>query len=399
MRTVFSGGRVFDGTGSPLADGDVLIENGRFVEIGSGLDADESIDCAGKSVLPGLFDCHVHVTITHLDMLKLVHTPFSYRFFEAARNLKLTLDAGITTVRDAGGADLGIKQAVDDGLIDGPRMHISIGMITQTGGHGDCWTVSGDVMHLLPHPHPGAPDTVVDGPEEMRKKVRELVRHGADVIKVASSGGVFSSRDDPKHAHFRADELEMLVVEASAAGIPAMAHAQSNEGIKSAIRAGITSIEHGVYLDDEAIEMMLDAGTYLVPTLIAPAGVLAAAEGGAGIPERVLAKAREVVEVHRESFRMAVAAGVKIAMGTDSAVTPHGQNLSELVLMEEGGMAPTDVLVSATRTAAELMALDHDLGTIEPGKVADLLVIDGDPFDFKTLPARIDAVYKAGISI
>ena len=395
-RQLFTGGKVFDGTGAPIAVADVVVEDGRFVEVGTGLDGDESIDLGGRTLLQGLFDCHVHVMLTHLNVFRLIHTPFSLRFFEAARNLELTLKAGITTVRDAGGADLGVKQAVEDGLVNGPRMQISIGMISQTGGHGDCWTVSGDAVHLLPPPHPGAPDTIVDGPEEMRKKVRELVRHGADVIKVASSGGVFSSRDDPKHAHFRDEELRTLVVEATAAGIPAMAHAQSNEGIKSAVRAGITSIEHGIYLDDEAIEMMLDAGTYLVPTLLAPAGVVAAAEEGISIPDNVLRKAREVVEVHRESFRMAVGAGVKIALGTDSAVTPHGENLGELQLMVEGGMTPADALVAATRSSSELMGLDAELGTIEPGKRADLVVVEGDPFDFKTLPGRIESVYKDG---
>jgi imidazolonepropionase-like amidohydrolase len=396
---VFSGGSVFDGTGAAVGPADVVVEDGKIVAVGSGLDGDENVDVTGKTVLPGFFDCHTHVMLSHIDIFKLVHTPFSYRFYQAANNLAATLRTGITTIRDAGGADLGVKEAVDHGLIAGPRMQISIGMISQTGGHGDCWTVSGDMVHLLPPPYPGSPDTVVDGPEEMRKVVRELVRSGANVIKVATSGGVLSSRDDPRHAHFRADELDVLVAEANAAGIFVMSHAQSNDGIKAAIRAGIRSIEHGIYLDDEAIDMMLESGTYLVPTLLAPTGVLAAAESGTSLPENILRKAREVVEVHKESFREAVAAGVKVAMGTDSAVTPHGQNLGELQLMADGGMKPEQVLMATTSIAAELMGLDENLGTIEPGKVADLVVVDGDPFDFPSLLDRIAAVYQGGVPV
>jgi len=277
-------------------------------------------------------------------------------------------------------------------------MQISINMLSQTGGHGDGWMASGQVVNLLP-PHPGRPPSVVDGVLEVRRKVRELARAGADVIKVATSGGVLSPRDDPKHAHFRQEELDALVIEARAAGLWVMAHAQASEGIKTAIRAGIRSIEHGIYLDDEAIEMMLEHGTYLVPTLIAPQGVMEASEAGAAIPEAAVRKAGEVVEAHVDSFRRAVAAGVKVAMGTDSAVTPHGANLRELPLMEQGGMSAAAVLVATTRTAAELMGLEADLGTLEPGKRADLVVVDGDPLDLEGLGDRVRAVYMDGVAV
>jgi len=268
-------------------------------------------------------------------------------------------------------------------------------MMSQTGGHGDGWMASGQNIDLIPE-HPGRPSGMADGVDEVRHKVRELVRAGADVIKVATSGGVLSPRDDPRHAHYTLRELEALVEEATTAGIHVMAHAQGTEGIKNAVRAGIRSIEHGIYLDDEAIEMMLERGTYLVPTLVAPLGVLQAADAGAAIPEASLRKAREVVEIHRESFANAVAAGVKIAMGTDSGVTAHGKNLEELPLMERGGMSPAEVLVATTRTAAELCEVSADSGTIEPGKRADLVVVDGDPFDLEGLPDRIIAVYQRG---
>ena len=386
-----------DGTGADPADADVVVEDGRIVEVGPGLDGDERVDVTGKALLPGLFDCHTHVVFSTIDTMRRIQTPFSYRFYQAMHNLEATLRIGITTVRDAGGADLGVKQAVEDGLIRGPRMQISLGMISQTGGHGDGWLPSGANLRL--DSHPGVPNTIVDGPDEMRAKVRELVRMGADVIKVAVSGGVLSPRDKPTHAHFRLEELKVLVEEATAAGIWVMAHAQATPGIKNAIRAGIRSIDHGIYLDDEAIEMMLARGTWLVPTLVAPRGVIDAAAAGAAIPEASVAKAHEVAEIHRASFAKAVEAGVKVAMGTDSGVTPHGNNLRELQLMVEGGMTPMQAIVATTQSAAQLMGLEDELGTLEPGKRADLVVVDGDPLDVATLTDRIEAVYQDGARV
>jgi imidazolonepropionase-like amidohydrolase len=394
-RVVLHGGRIFDGTGSPVTDGDLVISDGRIADVGAGLDGDVQVDVAGCTLLPGLFDCHVHVVSSGVDFLRRLQMPFSYQFYEAVRNLAATLDCGITTVRDAGGADLGIQKAVDDGLIDGPRMRIAVTALSQTAGHGDGWFPSG-VVASLRTPHPGRPPGIVDGPEEMRKRVREIVRAGANVIKVFTSGGVLSPRDNPQHAHFRADELDVLVAEATAAGLPVMAHAQATDGIKAAIRAGIRSIEHGIYLDDEAIAMMLDAGTWLVPTLSAPASVIDAAKNGIQLPDGVLAKAEAVVEAHNASFAAAAAAGVKVAMGTDSGVGPHGSNLRELALMAAGGMAPADVLVATTRSAAELLGVQDECGTLTTGKRADIVAVAGDPFDFTDLKSRIRAVYAGG---
>jgi imidazolonepropionase-like amidohydrolase len=394
-RFVLAGGLVFDGRGADPAPADVAIADGRIVDVGSDLDGDERIDMAGRTVLPGLFDCHVHLTLSYVDAWRLIQRPFSYQFFEAAQNMAATLAVGITSVRDAGGTDLGVKRAQSDGLIPGPRVQISLSMISQTGGHGDDWFASGIEVPLLAK-HPGIPKTIVDGPDEMRRVVRLLVRHGADVIKIAVSGGVLSPRDKPTHGHFRDDELAVLATEAAAADVPIMAHAQATSGIKAAVKAGIRSIDHGVYLDDEAIEMMKKRGTWLVPTLVAPRGVIEAADAGMAIPEASLAKAREVVDVHRESFRRAVAAGVRIAMGTDSGVTPHGKNLRELPLMAEGGMSPAQVLVATTSSAAELMRVDDELGTIEPGKRADLVVVRGGAYELATLADRVEAVYQDG---
>ncbi len=382
-------------TGAEPAPADIAIEAGRIVDVGLRLGGDEHVDVTGRTLLPGLFDCHVHVVVSHIDQWRLVQRPFSYQFFEAGRNLEATIRAGITTVRDAGGADLGIKRAQEDGLIVGPRLQVSLGMISQTGGHGDDWYPSGAHVPLL-STHPGVPDTIVDGADEMRRTVRRLVRQGADVIKVATSGGVLSPRDKPTHAHFRDDELAVLVTEAHAAGVAVMAHAQAADGIRAAVRAGVRSIEHGIFLDDEVIEMMLERGTWLVPTLVAPRGVIEAAEAGAQIPAESLLKAREVVDVHRQRFALAVEAGVRIAMGTDSGVSPHGANLRELALMVEGGMTPAQVLVAATSSAAELMGLSDALGTLESGKRADVVVVGGDAYDFASLAERIEAVYQDG---
>jgi imidazolonepropionase-like amidohydrolase len=394
-RRVFSGGQVLDGTGSPAARADVAVQDGRVVEVGTGLDGDEVVDCTGATVLPGLFDCHVHVMMSGVDTLRHLQTPFSYGFFEAVRNLRRTLAQGITSVRDAGGADLGVAEAVRTGLIAGPRMQIAISMLSQTGGHGDGWHVCGADLPLMPS-HPGKPDTTVDGPDEMRRTVRELLRAGADVIKVATSGGVLSARDDPRHPHFRPAELDVLVEEANAAHVAVMAHAQGAEGIKAAVRAGIRSIEHGIYLDDEAIDLMLERGTWLVPTLAAPRAVLTAVAAGASLPEAVVEKARSVQAVHDASVARAVEAGVRIAMGTDSGVGPHGDNLSELGLMAGCGMTTEQVWHATTLSAAELLGVADELGSIERGKRADLVVLDGDPADLTGLPARVREVWRDG---
>ncbi|MGC8464548.1 MAG: amidohydrolase family protein [Acidimicrobiales bacterium] len=395
QRTVLRGGKVFDGTGSTTASADIVLEDDRISDIGNGLDGDVEMDATGLTILPGFFDSHVHVTSSGVDLMAHLQRPFSYQFYQAAHHLSATLDCGITSIRDASGADLGVQQAVNDGLIEGPHMQISISALSQTGGHGDGWMPFGCVV---PHSvaHPGRPGGIVDGPEEVRRKVRELIRAGADVIKVFTSGGVLSPRDDPRHAHFRDDELTTLVAEATAAGIFVMAHAQATDGIKSAIRAGIRSIEHGIFLDDEAIEMMIDRGTWLVPTLVAPKAVIDAADAGASIPETSVNKAREVMEIHRDSFSRAVRAGVKIAMGTDSGVGPHGNNLEELDLMHRGGLSTEQVYHATTSSAAALLGVNNDRGTIEIGKRADLVLLAGDLDDFANLKTNIRGVFKNG---
>src|ERR1700712_677695 len=394
-RTLFHGGTVYDGTVGRPARADLVVEDGHIVEIGTGLDGDEAVDCSGGYLSPGFFDCHVHVTMDPPSQMQLIETPFSLQFYKAAANLRKTLDVGITTVRDAGGADQGIKEAVQRGRSPGPRRQIAVIILSQTGGHGDDWSICGAEAPFFV-PHPGRPSGVVDGPYEVRKRVREIIRAGADVIKVATTGGVLSARDDPRHPQFRDDEIAEMTAEATANGLHVMAHAQGAGGIKAALRNGVRSIEHGIFLDDEAIEMMLQRGAWLVPTLHAPRAVIAAAEAGLPIPEAQVAKARDVAEAPVDSVRRAHEGGVRIAMGTDCGVGAHGTNLDELDLMTQAGMTPLEALYAAPGSAAELMDVASARGTIRPGQRADLVVVDGDPDDVTKLGERVRAVYLDG---
>lgn len=391
--TVLKGAKVFDGTGAELRTEDVVIDGELFVSAAAA--GDEVIDLSGATILPGFIDSHVHVVLSSLDTMENLARPFSYQFFLAEKNLEKTLDAGITTVRDASGADLGIQKAVDDGLIDGPALRISLIALSQTAGHGDHWLPSGNTPEVF-LPHPGRPDGVVDGPDEARKRVRELVRAGANFIKVNTSGGVFSPRDNPLHAHFTAEELDAIVSEAARVDVPTMAHAHGAKGIKAAIRAGVRSVEHGTQLDDEAVALMVEHGTWLVPTLGVGDFIIERIEAGAKVAPGIYEKAKANHAYHADSFKAAVAAGVKIAMGSDSAAEMHGGNLRELKLMDAVANDPLKVLYWATGSAAELLQVDDRVGTIAPGKQADLLVVDGDPFDFGAYPGNIRAVFRRG---
>jgi imidazolonepropionase-like amidohydrolase len=398
-RVVFHGGRIFDGTGSAVADGDVLIEDGRIVEVGSGLDGDDGVDCAGKTLLPGLFDTHVHLLSRYedFDEVRVLHEPFSLPFYRAAENCRRTLACGITTVRDAGGADAGLRAAVEEGALVGPRVRISVTMLSMTGGHNDPWLPSGG-LGAWGRPYPGMPSGVCDGVDGVATKVREVVRAGADVIKIASSGGFLSPTDDPSQPNFSEAEVASIVAAAADLGRWVMSHAHGAEGIVRAVRAGVRSIEHGTYLDDEGIELMLERGTWLVPTLTA-GDTTEEIANNPQVSEAVRAKMRELGRPELEAFRRAAEAGVKIAMGTDCPVAPHGTNLRELELMASHGFTPEQALVAATSSAAELMGLEDDIGTLEAGKRADVVVVDGDPFDVATLSDRIEQVWKDGARV
>ncbi|RMG95571.1 MAG: amidohydrolase family protein [Chloroflexi bacterium] len=386
-------GTLIDGNGGdPLPQAAILVRENKIQAVGHKADIPlpnepvEMIDAQGGYILPGLIDTHVHLLFDGVNLMKAINTPFSLPFYQAIDQMRRTLNAGITSVRDAGGADLGMKQAVEQGLIEGPRMQISISVLTITGGHGDGWLPSGAEINLFP-PHPGRPDGRCDGVDEVRKKVREVLRAGAEVIKVCSTGGVLSPTDHPEFTQFSPEELAVIVQEAAyRRGIKVMAHAQGAEGIKNAVRAGIHSIEHGIYLDDEAIELMVEHGTFLVPTLLAPLAVVEIAEATGSMPEWGVRKARETIEIHSESIARAWKAGVKIAMGTDAGVMPHGTNLRELGLMCKVGMSPMDAIVATTKVAAECLGWQDRVGTLAPGKLADVVVVRTDPLaDIRSL--------------
>ncbi|QTD40867.1 amidohydrolase family protein [Sporosarcina sp. Te-1] len=387
VKTIVKNGLLIDGTGSEPKEGQiVVIEDNRIEFIGKEEDfqakGDETvIDAQGGTILPGFIDTHVHMMLEYSPIAERLATPFSFMYYQAAQYLKTTLHAGITSVRDALGTDLGVKKAIEEGLIPGPRLQLSINALTITGGHGDGYTVSGNVVDLLPSDYPGMPSGVCDGVEEVRKKTREMLRAGAEVIKVHATGGVLSATDHPEFTQFSLEELKVIVEEGKfRKGIKVMAHAQGAEGIKNAVRAGIHSIEHGIFIDDEAIELMLENGTYLVPTLLAPVAVLETAKE-TGMPETAVQKSREVIDAHVESFRKAHQAGVKIAMGTDAGVMKHGTNLRELGLMADAGMSPMETIVASTKTAAECLGWEDRLGTLEAGKLADLIIVKGNPLD------------------
>ena len=407
-RLAITGFRLVDGTGAdPLERATVVLDGERITAVGAAdsvaIPRDAAvIEADGMTLLPGLIDCHVHFFGQWgYDLLRGLMTPPSLSLLYAVPNAQATVEAGITTVRDAGGTPAGVKMAIERGLFPGPRMLIAVSFLSQTGGHGDkmmpCCIDLGD---NLPS---DVPFGVVDGEEAMRAKVREILRAGADWIKLCTSGGVLSSADSPQHAQFTVAEIATAVYEAAAQGKRCMAHAQSNQGIKNAIEAGIASIEHGIYLDDEAIAMMLERDVYPVPTLVAPQDVLDLAAARPGLlPDYAVNKAREVMRAHRESFRRAVEAGVKVAMGTDTGVGPHGGNARELRLMAENGMTPMQSIIASTRTAAELLHLDDQLGTVASGKLADLLLVEGNPLEEIGVVAdaeRLALVLKGGVPI
>ena len=372
-------GTFIDGNGGePRRDVNIHIERDTIAKVGGEAPRDAKlIDRSGETVMPGMIDCHVHLWSTPSSIEERLMKPYSLNVAEAFRNAKTTLDAGFTTVRDAGGAPLGVKQAIERGMVPGPRLRISVGALSQTAGHGDTRFASGVNARAEDPEHP---KTVVDGVEEVRKATRELLRAGADQIKVHTSGGVMSPSDEPTSTGFSPDEIAAIVYEAHAAGKTVMTHSQATQGIRNAVEAGIESIEHGIYLDADTAELMKKKGIYLVATLIAPLWVQRRAERKPGsVPPYALRKALEVVDAHQKMFQMAVRMGVPIAMGTDTGVGDHGSNAEELAVMVKLGMTPMQAIVATTKTAAACARVGRITGTLEAGKRADLIAIAGDP--------------------
>lgn len=378
------GGRLIDGTGNdPLEDSVVILDGSVIQQTGKKHDVkippdSEIIDVSNLSIMPGMIDCHCHISIMTMNIEKRLFTPRTVELFQTAEMMKRTLHAGFTTIRDAGTLnDVGFRQVVEMGLIEGPRL-VTAASLVQTGGHFDMYYPCGVELPFLGGGYGGE---ICDGVPEVRKAARKVLRQGFDFIKVATSGGVGYPVSRPKHSEWTLDELRAIVYEASARGKGVMAHAIDNQGIRNALLAGVWSVEHASCLDDETIQMFLDSGTYLVSTLLIDDMLLGPEEGQKeGFAPISQPEMDELIAVTLESFKRAVEAGLKIAVGTDAINEEmHGKNAGELELLVRHGLTPMEAIVAATKTAAEACRVDDKVGTLEVGKVADLLVVNGDP--------------------
>src|SRR5438309_5002109 len=375
--------------GEPMRDAAVVVEGDRIAWVGPSGQAPAIgdgvvVDGAGFSLLPGMINCHAHLCNDGAADLfaQVLNDTVPIATIRAVLNARLALRAGVTTIRDCGAASqiaLEISKAVDGGLIEGPRVRAAGRVVTMTGGHG----------HFI--------GREADGPDEVRKAVRAEIKGGAHFIKVMATGGVLTPGVDPSQTTFQPEELEAAVEEAHKAGKPAASHAIGNGGIKNALKAGIDSVEHGFYLDDEAINLALRQGSFLVPTLIAVDQIVNNGRQR-GIPEWVVRKAKSESGHHRESFVMAVKSGVKIAAGTDAGTpfNPHGDLALELAKMVEFGLPPMLALVAATSNAARLLRMDDQIGSVEQGKLADVILVDGNPLLDIGVMRRPSFVMKSG---
>ena len=382
----------------------VLIEDGRVTAAGAREQVNvpahaERIDAEGLTLLPGLIDCHVHLRSkgTGRDLADWLATPPSLWVLQTVPAARATIEAGFTTVRDAGGSPAGVRMAIERGFMPGPRMLLSITGLSQTGGHTDQHFACGVSIAVQ---LPDVPSSVVDGVEAMQQRVREVIRAGADWIKLCTSGGVLSPNDDPHHATLTLEEIRAAVETGAMQGRNVMAHAQATAGIKNALVGGVKTIEHGIWLDDDCCELMLDGGRVLVPTLVAPLWVVRHAEAGR-MPAWATEKAKLTLEDHKRSFQRALEAGVTIAFGTDTGVGPHGSNGEEFLLMRELGMDPLQCIQSATTVAAETIGYPG-VGSLAPGSWGDLIGVPGDPLESLDLIARAEnvrLVVKAGKAV
>ena len=399
---VLRGGTLLDGTGAgPVAGATIVVRDQRIEAVATRSNGDwpsdaEIIDVSGKTVLPGLIDCHDHMAMHGYDLARRwgIDEPQSTRALRTAKVLQDTLAAGYTAIRDAAGLDTGFKRAIDEGLIRGPRLVLSLCIVSPIGGIGDRVSPSG-FSCCVPN-DPLLPDSVVNSLADVRPVVRGIVRAGADVIKCATTGGA-SSRPGhgPLDGAFNLDEMQALTDEAHALDRRVMCHALGGRGLRIAIEAGVDSIEHGCYLNEEPelLDMMAQRGIFFVPTFAVYEYHRKSALA------HVRERAHHLREHHVESLRRAFAAGVKIAAGTDAGGHGHPSNAMEIECLVKAGLTPLQALRAATGWAAECLGLERDIGTVEKGKLADLIVVAGDPLaDVKMLqnPERIALVLKSG---
>ncbi len=403
---VIKAARMFDGRSDrAVSPGLVVVAGEKITAIGPGaaLPAGaEVIDLGDATLLPGLIDAHTHLSGEasgdwNRDTLDALKKPIAERALDASVYARRTLLAGFTTVRDVGSSDfidVGLRNAIRSGKIIGPRMLVSVHAIGATGGHCDD---SAGYRFGLFGKEPGPEQGVANGPEAVRAAVRLSHKYGADVIKTCATGGVLSLTDDVDTPQLTQAELDALVDEAHALRRKTAAHAHGAEGAKRAIRAGIDSIEHGSFLDDEALDMMKSRGTFLVPTLMAHVGITERLERSTNMPPQVAAKGRAAIAAARGMIKRAIAKAVRIGFGTDAAVYPHGRNAEEFHLLVEAGMKPVDALRAATSTDADLLGIADKLGTLDPGKLADVIAVPGDPTQEIRQTEKVFFVMKEGV--
>ena len=378
----------------------ILIEEKYIKEISSGkIKTKENakvIDGDNSYVLPGFIDCHTHILAKGFHKEENLANPLAIHFYNAVPHGMQTINAGVTTVRDCGSADLGVKLAQQKGLFTAPKLEVSITPLVMTGGHFDLMLPSGFDMEIM---YPGFPKGRCDGPSEVLKKTREVKRAGADFIKVMCSGGVLTTNTSPEFSQFNLDELKTIVGEAKSTNLKVSAHCHSLEGINKCIDAGFSSIEHGTFIDDKTSKRMAENNVTLVPTMLVNQYLY---ENGFpswdSYAEEKLSKIKEIIKVCNENIKTAYENGVNIVMGTDSGVIPHGHNLKELLNLIDIGMTPMEAIESATIKSAEFMGKD-DVGSINVGKCADIIFIEDNPLEnieLLTKPKNITRVVQDG---
>jgi imidazolonepropionase-like amidohydrolase len=394
-RVAVKTGRMLDvRAGTYIDQAVIIVEDGRIVAAGRNVPIPASatlIDLSGMTVLPGLIDCHTHLTFDPGGFgYSSLGVSVPREALRGAKNARLTLDAGFTTVRNVGAhgySDIALRDAIDAGDVPGPRIIASGPSLGITGGH--C-----DENLLAPEFHFQA-EGVADGVSNVMQKTREVIKYGAGVVKFCATGGVLSMGDDPRASQYTLEEMKAIVAEAHRLGRKVAAHAHGGDGIKLALQAGVDSIEHGTYIDDDGVRLMKEKGAFLVPTIYLTEWFMTNYQN-LGIPAPIIGKAKEVMPAMQRNIARAFSLGVPVAFGTDSAVYPHGLNAKEFGIYVKFGMAPIDAIRTSTVNASKLLGWEDRVGAIEPGKYADLIAVEGDPLKDISELERVKKVIKGG---
>jgi imidazolonepropionase-like amidohydrolase len=390
--TVIHAGHMLDvKTGKTLNDVWVVIQGGKILRVGTGAEAAANIiELPNATLLPGLIDAHTHLTFDPTFGYQQLGISIPKEALIGAKNARVTLEAGFTTVRNVGAsgyADIALRDAINEGMVPGPRIMASGPALSITGGHCD--------QNLLPYEWHAKSDGAADGVEGVQHKVREIIKYGADVIKICATGGVLSKGDDPRASQYTLEEMKAIVADAHRLGRKVAAHAHGAQGIAWASEAGVDSIEHGSFIDEEGIRIMKEHGTYLVPTQYLSDWMKENATR-IGLPAMYAEKMKSVTAVSRQNVAKALHAGVKIAFGTDAAVYPHGLNAHEFAVYVQMGMTPLEAIRTATLNAADLLGWKL-IGSLEPGSFADIIAVSGDPTKDVTLLQNPVFVMKDGV--